>query len=165
MIKTSKIASKLHLNLASFLKFYLPLAAVCLTAACVVTGSRSSRPIDAALEKALADLAHPKAPIQVPRTGHSEQTRLDGALLNGLTQADITTVLGGPNRVRVDPPAHIWQYNLPQCFVDVFLYDDGRSPRVVYVQERPRQIQKITPGLCLYQAWDNQRNKLAQRPH
>ncbi len=164
MIGDLATVPRLRSNLTRSLKTCLSLAAVCLTAACAGTGYRSS-PMDAALEKALTDLAHPKAPIQVPGSNTSQQARLDGALLNGLTQSDITTVLGAPTRVRVDPPAHVWQYNLPQCFVDVFLYDDGFGPRVVYVQERPRQIQKITPGLCLYQAWDKQRNRLTRYPH
>jgi len=150
------------------LRPFAAVALACFTAACATNASLTRvRHADPAIEQALAELAHPKAPMRIG-SPHSQvqKSTLDGAMLNGLGPSDITTILGTPNRIRKDIPAQVWQYNLSHCYVDIFFFDEnpqdqavGYGPRVVYVQERARQVKKLRPGLCLNKVWEDQRKR------
>lgn len=123
-----------------------------LAAACAGGPPPETKPrIDPALALALEALAHSQSQLHfgVP----PGDPKLDGALLNGLSGADVDLMLGPPSRVRHDPPAQVWQYDQPRCIVDVFLYTDESEPRAVYVQERSREVKKIAPGACLGAVW------------
>ena len=123
-----------------------------LTSACA-GGALDGRPrIDPALERALASLADPRSPVRLDAPPGA-RCEMNGALLNGLDGAGVEAVFGDPGRKRIDPPAEVWLYDRPRCFVDVFLFDEGRGARVVYVQERLRQVKKIPPGACLGEVW------------
>lgn len=110
--------------------------------------------VDPRISAALEALAHLDPHIAIVRVpGEKGPGSLDGALLNGLSGAEVELVLGPPGRVRVDPPAQVWQYDQPRCFVDVFLYTDDGETRVVYVQERSREVKKVPPGKCIGGVW------------
>jgi len=130
------------------------LSSVFLTAACAGGGIVRYTHPNPAINKALAELTDPKAPT---RLGRESNPVLNGALLNGLDTHDVKHVLGLPNRYRLDLPAQVWQYDRTHCFLDVFMFDEGFGPRVVYVQERARQVKKITSGSCLSKVWQDQR--------
>jgi len=129
-----------------------------LTAACAGPGLEERPRFDPALTRALAALAHPDAPVRLDAPP-GQSRALDGALLNGLTADDVTVILGPPARTRHDPPAQVWLFERPRCFVDVFLYDEGDGSRVVYVQERSRRVKKIRPGACLGEVWQSWQEK------
>lgn len=130
------------------------LCSVFLTAACAGGGIVRYTHPNPMINQALAELGGPNTPTFL---GSASNRILDGSLLNGLDKNDVKHVLGTPNRYRLDLPAQVWQYDLSHCFVDVFLFDEGFGPRVVYVQERSRQVKKVTPGICLSKVWQDQR--------
>lgn len=124
-------------------------------AACAGAPQPASRPAtDPRLAAALEALARldPRIPA-TPVPGERALGSPDGTLLNGLSGAEVELVLGPPARVRIDPPAQVWQYDQPRCFVDVFLYTDQGDARVVYVQERSREVKKVPQGACVGGVW------------
>jgi hypothetical protein len=58
------------------------------------------------------------------------------AELIGLTEAQLTKVLGSPAFKRVDDPAALWQYRGTRCILDLFLYADGPAYRVTHLELR-----------------------------
>lgn len=56
--------------------------------------------------------------------------------LMGRDTVGLTGALGEPTRVRKEAQAQIWQYDGGSCVVDVFLYPDGPTHRVAYVEAR-----------------------------
>ncbi len=124
-------------------------------AACAGTPPPAARPaIDPRIAAALEALAQPDPHLAIARVpGERTLGTPDGTLLNGLTGTEVELILGAPARVRVDPPAQVWQYDRPRCFVDVFLYTDDGETRVVYVQERSREVKKVPPGVCIGGVW------------
>jgi len=118
-------------------------------------GPETPRP-DPRIERALRALANPGAPVLLPHPGGGAPA-LDGALLNGLNETETAGLLGPPARMRKDLPAQVWQYDRPECYVDVFFFDDGPGAKVVYVQERQRRIRKISSGACLSAVWSARR--------
>ncbi len=140
----------------------LPIVAVgcaLLLSACAGGGGFDQRPRgNTELERALADLADPAAPVRLSSAPGSRR-ELNGALLNGLDIPGVEAVLGEPKRKRLDPPAQVWLYERPRCFVDLFLFDEGRGPQVIFVQERTREVKKIPAGRCLGEVWKLHRDK------
>jgi hypothetical protein len=57
--------------------------------------------------------------------------------------------LGSPALRRRDAPAELWQYRSPVCVMDVFLYSDGRSSKVMHVELHPRSAEQIPAPACL----------------
>jgi hypothetical protein len=110
------------------------------------------------LERALAELAGPNAPVRLGTTPGARR-ELNGALLNGLDVPGVLAILGEPTRKRLDPPAQVWLYERPRCFVDLFLYDEGSGAQVIFVQERTREVKKTPPGRCLGEVWKTHRDK------
>ena len=46
--------------------------------------------------------------------------------IKGKKLLEIKNKLGGPKRIRIEPPGEIWQYQFPQCWVLFFIkYSDG----------------------------------------
>lgn len=101
----------------------LPLAAVLLLGACQTTGQASlSRPTVRADE------------------------------LMGRDSVGLIGALGEPARVRKEAQAQIWQYDGGNCVVDVFLYPEGATHRVSYVEARDAYSgQKADATRCLGQ--------------
>jgi hypothetical protein len=60
------------------------------------------------------------------------------ATLHNLTAADIVALVGEPDFRRVEPPAELWQYRGDACVVDLFLYHQGKTVRVIHVDARDR---------------------------
>jgi hypothetical protein len=74
--------------------------------------------------------------------------RIKRADLIGLTEAEITKILGAPSFKRIDDPAALWQYRGTGCILDLFLYSDGPSYRVTHLEVRGRP-EGQTPGFPL----------------
>lgn len=158
----------------SFVQFRLSAAWACaclLVGACAATPPAATGPghrpaaataekpeAEPALKRALAALSGLQSPMNLDAPSRLRRgADLDGGLLNGLSEADVIAILGPPARIRRDPPAQVWQYDRPTCFVDVFLYDENNAVHAVYVQERDRQVKKTSPGACLAQVWQIRR--------
>ncbi len=140
---------------------FLPVAAVGLAlfaSACAGGGIAERTHGNPELERALAALASPKAPVRL-NAAPGGRRELDGALLNGLDVPGVEAILGPPTLRRIDPPAQVWLYERPLCFVDLFLFDEGRGAQVIFVQERTRAVKKTPPGACLGEVWQSWRDK------
>jgi hypothetical protein len=61
-------------------------------------------------------------------------------VLTGLGPAELVALLGEPDFRRRDPPAELWQYRSADCVLDVFLYGEGGSYRVVRSETRDRHV-------------------------
>ena len=57
---------------------------------------------------------------------------------------EIAIRLGAPQFRRRDGQAEIWQYRGSACALDVFLYADGNSLKVRYVETRGRDTNAAT---------------------
>lgn len=64
----------------------------------------------------------------------------DADALVGLNKVAVQNQLGAPQLIRRDGPAEVWQYLAGACILDLFLYEDGTSHRVNYLELR------IQPG-------------------
>lgn len=72
--------------------------------------------------------------------------------LMGRDSVGLLGALGEPTRVRKEAQAQIWQYDGGSCVVDVFLYPDGPTHRVAYVEARDSSSgQKADATRCLGQ--------------
>lgn len=69
--------------------------------------------------------------------------------LVGLESTMVEQRLGSPALRRRDAPAELWQYRSPVCVMDVFLYSDGRSFKVMHVELHPRSPEQIPAPACL----------------
>jgi hypothetical protein len=69
--------------------------------------------------------------------------------LVGLESTMVEQRLGSPALRRRDAPAELWQYRSPVCVMDVFLYSDGRSSKVMHVELHPRSAEQIPAPACL----------------
>ncbi|MEX2644574.1 MAG: hypothetical protein WD270_14050 [Acetobacterales bacterium] len=68
----------------------------------------------------------------------------------GLSAGEVIGRLGQPTFRRVDRPATVWQYRGGRCIVDVFLYREGDSDRVIEVLVRTRPgIQSVSSESCV----------------
>lgn len=77
--------------------------------------------------------------------------------LLGLSQAEVSALLGEPELRRTEAAIQIWQYRSARCVLDLFLYPDGGDVRlvadrvaVVHVETRPRVAGRGQPvtGPC-----------------
>jgi len=71
------------------------------------------------------------------------------AQLKNLTSADLTARLGQPDFQRQDETAQIWQYRGPTCVLDVFLYPEDGTLKVVHAVTRSRTGSDGSEGHCL----------------
>jgi hypothetical protein len=69
--------------------------------------------------------------------------------LVGIESTMVEQRLGSPALRRRDAPAELWQYRSPFCVMDVFLYSDGRSSKVMHVELHPRSAEQIPAPACL----------------
>jgi hypothetical protein len=103
-----------------------------------VAVSAPSTRIDVPALTAAAGLSHPR----LPETATAEA-------LVGLSAADLTAVIGSPRWRRRESPAEVWQYQGASCVLDVFLYEEGGAPRVVYAEARDESLLPVTLADCL----------------
>lgn len=69
--------------------------------------------------------------------------------LVGLDSTMVEQRLGSPVLRRRDAPAELWQYRSPLCVMDVFLYSDGRSFKVMHVELHSRSVEQVQAPTCL----------------
>ena len=69
-------------------------------------------------------------------TPQETATRPNAAELVGLNKAAVQNQLGAPQLIRRDGPAEVWQYLAGACILDLFLYEDGATHRVNYLELR-----------------------------
>jgi hypothetical protein len=88
---------------------------------------------------AAAEALAPPAPTPTP--AEPAATRVpELPVLTGLGPAELIALLGEPDFRRRDPPAELWQYRSADCVLDVFLYGEGGSYRVVRSETRDRHV-------------------------
>ncbi len=109
-----------------------------LGAALGIAACGSGPPVgEAAPIRASVGTAPPTRPSpQAPSLGAATPI-VSAAALRGFEPKDILATLGKPGLLRRDPPAEVWQYHGVGCIADLFLYQEGGSLRVAYVQVRP----------------------------
>lgn len=73
------------------------------------------------------------------------------ARILGLGPDKLTELLGQPELTRREPPAEIWQYRGETCVFDVFLYEEGGTTRVTYLEARDANAQRVAERSCLNQ--------------
>jgi hypothetical protein len=67
---------------------------------------------------------------------------------NGLSAAELVARLGEPDFRHAEPPAELWQYRGADCVLDLFLYKQAGSERVVYSEARDRSLVQAGVGQC-----------------
>jgi len=65
-----------------------------------------------------------------------------------MTETDLRSALGKPDFRRNEPPAEVWQYRGDTCVLDVFLYRQGDTYRVVYAQTHDRDTIRVSQASC-----------------
>ena len=75
----------------------------------------------------------------------------DADALVGLNKAAVQNQLGAPQLIRRDGPAEVWQYLADACILDLFLYEDGTSHRVNYLELRIQPDAKFPRERCFEQ--------------
>ena len=68
--------------------------------------------------------------------------------LVGANKGLILEMLGQAHFTRVDPPAHILQFESETCFLDLFFYKRKNTLRVNHVSIRSKQVKKIKGDDC-----------------
>lgn len=74
---------------------------------------------------------------------------VDPNRLIGVGRADVQALLGTPALIRREPPAEIWQYQGRACVFDLFLYEEGGTHRVTYLEARDVSAQRVDARVCL----------------
>ena len=69
--------------------------------------------------------------------------------LVGLDHTVVRRALGDPLRIRSDLPAQVWQYATGDCIVDLYLYNQGGSWTVTYVEARSHTAETAPTARCL----------------
>jgi len=67
---------------------------------------------------------------------------------DGLSAAELVAWLGKPDFRHAEPPAELWQYRGADCVLDLFLYPQAGSERVVYSEARGRSLVQAGVGQC-----------------
>ncbi len=108
----------------------------------VTTPTEPETQTETAAKPVAAPPTKPSPPDQSARTTPKPKPAppptIKRADLIGLTDAELTKVLGRPAFKRVDDPAALWQYRGTRCILDLFLYADGPSYRVTHLELRSR---------------------------
>ena len=60
--------------------------------------------------------------------------------LLGLSDSELVSLLGAPDFRRTEPPAELWQYRSAHCVLDLFLYPDKGTVRVVHSEAHERDL-------------------------
>jgi hypothetical protein len=69
--------------------------------------------------------------------------------LIGLSDKELTSLLGTPAWTRRETPAEVWQYQGTTCVVDVYFYEEDGTPRVYYAEARDESARTVTLAACL----------------
>jgi hypothetical protein len=110
--------------------------------------SAAAKPAPAAVP--VAESTIQAAPAQTAALPRAAVPALRAASeLVGLDSTTIEQRLGTPVLRRRDAPAELWQYRSPLCVMDVFLYSDGRSFKVMHVELHSRSVEQVQAPTCL----------------
>ena len=100
-----------------------------------------------------ASTPNPLPAASVPVAAGSPQPRLpttaSPASLVGLSDKDLTTLLGTPAWTRQESPAQVWQYRGSACVLDIYFYEESGTPRVYYAEARDETARSVTLAACL----------------
>jgi len=118
-------------------KFQLPKLfggpiAVALLAATLAACSTGTPPTETP-SLAPADVAY-----RTPGAARPHFSLTEMASLTQMSDSQLTQRLGAPDFTRHDAPAEIWQYRSASCVLDVFLYPEDGSLKVVHATTRDR---------------------------
>tara|TARA_Y100001968_G_scaffold222742_1_gene205486 strand:+ start:40 stop:480 length:441 start_codon:yes stop_codon:yes gene_type:complete len=123
---------------------------LCLLAACARNGDTAAipdtpeNPPKAVIESvALAPATG--SPVEKPEEPNFEG---DPEQLIGLAPNAVSARLGPPSFVRRDGSSEIWQYPAKACILDVFLYREGETFKVDYVELRGRGAATLSRRDC-----------------
>jgi hypothetical protein len=73
----------------------------------------------------------------------------DPAQFVGASPGVLSARLGSPQQVRREPPAEIWQYRMPGCVLDLFLYPEKDGKSVTYLEARDLKARPMPAEGCL----------------
>lgn len=134
---------------------FAPLFAVVLGACAATAPQPSALPTTAPAEHLAVAPVRPAEPSPGAPAAASPAKPVDGKTdakaiedLRGLGRAELVSLLGEPDFLRRDAPAEVWQYRVPDCILDVFLYRDGGETRVVHAEARSRGLVLVTTSNC-----------------
>lgn len=126
-------------------RLLLPIAAA--LSACAGDASRMSSPADAPSAGSVAP-----APLAVAAGGAARPSlpaSATAASLVGLSAGELSALIGPPRWSRRESPAQVWQYQGASCVLDIYLYEEGDGPRVVYAEARDESRLPVTLSVCL----------------
>ena len=77
--------------------------------------------------------------------------QLDPQRLVGLNESAVTDLIGSPQEVRDEPPAHVWRYAGNKCSVDVLFYFDltQQEFRALTYSVEPAGRSDLAQRICL----------------
>ncbi len=75
----------------------------------------------------------------------------------GLGASEVIAKLGDPSYRRREAPAEVWQYYGPGCVLDLFLYEEKGSQKVVHFELRNNGLQTDGGTTCLSELLDGKR--------
>jgi hypothetical protein len=67
----------------------------------------------------------------------------------GLSGQEVMARLGRPNWTRRERPAEVWQYEAGACTLDLYLYQDHGTDRVIHAEARDRAAASVPLAGCL----------------
>jgi len=119
-------------------------------AAAALTGCAAA-PLDPSASPATATSS--PHPATVPVAAGAPQPRLPAsataASLVGLSAAELFSLIGAPKWTRRESQAEVWQYQGAACVLDVYLYAESGTARVLYAEARDQAAQPVTLAACL----------------
>lgn len=85
-----------------------------------------------------------------PQGKPQESVSFQHSRLQGQDAAGLNSLLGEPALVRREAEVEIWQYQHESCVLDLFLYPDGSSRRVIHLEARDTEAaEALPPQGCL----------------
>ncbi len=98
----------------------------------------------------ITDAAGEPVPQQDP-----EPQNLDPAIFIDKSTADLASTLGEPTMRRNEGAVEIWQYQLADCVVDVYFYDDAGSLIARYTDMRSQLLGGVVdPAACMMNLYE-----------
>ena len=105
-------------------------------AACAGGGPDATPPITSPAPDTATDAGTPRA-AALPESAPAPEPAHNPAILNGLTVAEVTRLLGAPRFSRAEDPSALWRYGATGCVLDLYFRADGAVYRVVHFEFRP----------------------------
>lgn len=133
---------------------------------CALVACQSSPPLEPtagpALEESDPDTAAPDeisspTPGEVPSIESQEEVALslpppvddNPDRFMDATPARLVAEFGEPRLRRRESPAEVWQYRAQGCVLDIFLYKEAQSFKVVHLEARDLSAQSMETRSCL----------------